>query len=71
MMTGREPTGERSRASGGDADDVEVKPHGGALTTRRPRETANDPFGVVALRLVLAYAGRGQVVFGGTAPAEK
>jgi len=39
MMTGREPTGARSRASGGDeAGYVEEKPHGGALTTRRPRE---------------------------------
>jgi hypothetical protein len=49
MMTGRDPTGDRFRASGGDgAGDVEVKPHGGALATRRPREMANDLFGVVA-----------------------
>jgi hypothetical protein len=38
MMTGRDPTGERSRASGGDADDVEEQHRGGALATRRPRE---------------------------------
>jgi hypothetical protein len=72
MMTGRDPTGDTFRASGGDeADDVEVKPHGGALRARRPRETTTDPDGVVAKseRLVRVYAGAGQVVFGGTAPA--
>jgi len=43
MMTGREPTGERSRASGGDADDVEEQHRGGALQTRRPRESTKQP----------------------------
>lgn len=43
MMIGRDPTGERSRASGGDADDVDEQHRGGALPTRRPREVTNKP----------------------------
>jgi len=38
MMTGRDPTGDRFRVSGGDADDVEEQHRGGASQTRRPRE---------------------------------
>jgi len=39
MMTGRDPTGDRFRVSGGDGADEGGEQHrGGALPTRRPRE---------------------------------